>query len=800
MQEYQNDTFTVKLMRKGHPIGKEAGGKALGLQRLIDLNFRVPKAFVCVPDRGGNGKSDFTQARAALGKGNVAVRSSAPHEDGAETSAAGQYESFLNIENNEELYDTVLRCFASSESTRVKTYREFQRKNTGGSEDRNDPNGSSMAVIVQKMVAPKISGVLFSIDPVTGNKNTAIIETVTGTAEALVGGMVSGERYGIDRKNGRIFSGPPRGILSEHEITALLEGALQAEAEWGCPVDMEWAIDSRGTVQWLQARPITAVELDDLDTPLSDDEVITRCNIGEMLPGAATPLTLSVFAEPLDWGLREMSRREGVLRGVKKVPRYINHVENHLFMNLTSMYLMARNVAGASREAIELNILGRVLPSHDIGPRGPGFLRFVNGVRYAFFLFGHNRYLKKISRLGKEFRIPTDNLNMKELYGELQVRQDKVLNMAYFYHYLVSAYSGAMNGILAAVLSGGKDVTVEAHGKMGMLLTDIPGIESAALSADLAEVAAEIKAAGKGDWFCGAESSTLLQWLSGPESGRSGTLFSEFLKRHGHRCIREAELRSKDYETYPEELLPMLKEMVRTQTSRERRPESKELPEKEKAPVWILKKAKEGVRQREYSKSMLILTQHQFKKGYRALASMMKSKKLIPDTDLIYFFTREEIGELLETEREQEKLIGRALRRRERLPKQMRLQFPEVSRGKPVRLHTAAADGNGGILEGTPVSRGTARGRVRIVTAIEEAYKLRKGEIMVAPFTDIGWTPFFGSISGLVTEIGGALSHGAVVAREYGLPMVSNISGAVTALSTGMEVQIDGHAGTVTIL
>jgi pyruvate,water dikinase len=140
-----------------------------------------------------------------------------------------------------------------------------------------------------------------------------------------------------------------------------------------------------------------------------------------------------------------------------------------------------------------------------------------------------------------------------------------------------------------------------------------------------------------------------------------------------------------------------------------------------------------------------------------------------------------------------------AKRRRKRLPERMTLRFPDVSRGRPRPEEPPVPEG-ADVLEGVAVSRGIAEGPVRVVLDRRDAEQLVHGEIMVALFTDIGWSPYYSRISGLVTEIGGALSHGAVVAREYGLPLVSGITGITRALKTGMRIRVDGGRGTVTIM
>ncbi len=774
--------------------GHNVGGKARGLAVLRKAGLKVPPGFIVVPSKKPADREELRHAYEALGGGPVAVRSSAGVEDGEDLSAAGQYESFLGVQGLGAVTDAIRRCFDSSMSGRVQTYREQFRDN----------DNTDMAVIVQSMVDTTKSGVIFTADPVQEHDEYMVIESVAGLGEDLVGGKKKGYSYRVHRKSGTVLPGQEESLLLEQELTQLIQQAGVAEKVFGKSLDMEWAIDSSGTLFWLQARPITTIHATSLDTPVDSNEFITRCNIGEMLPGAATPLTLSVFAEPLDWGLKEMTRKVGALKGCGEVPRFIIHIRNHLFMNLTSMFYIARNVAGASREALELNILGKVLPPYDIGPNAPGIRRFLNGIRYASLLFSHNRFLKRITRLGTGFTIETTGKTMKQLYEDLCTLQQTVLNETFYLHYCISAYSGAMNGILASLLSGGRNVSTEGQARMSMALTNIDGIESADLMAGIQRITAAITDMMNSAEFSRMDDAAAVSWLESDASGRAGELYRYFLKRHGHRCIREAELRSRDYETYPEELIGIVKNTLSLGISESEHTGSTE-PETEPPPLrevpkGLLKRTKEGVRQRELSKSMLIRVQHQFKKGYRQLAKDMTDHGLLKDPDLVYFLTREEIGRLLQGTGSG-RLNAKAEQRKKELPFQMELSFPETSRGVPKPIVEQPDGGDPeAVLKGTPVSKGIVEAPVRIVKTLEEAHKLQKGEIMVAPFTDVGWTPFFGRISGLVTEIGGSLSHGAVVAREYGLPMVSNIGGITNLLITGETIRLDGRSGTVRVI
>jgi pyruvate,water dikinase len=185
-----------------------------------------------------------------------------------------------------------------------------------------------------------------------------------------------------------------------------------------------------------------------------------------------------------------------------------------------------------------------------------------------------------------------------------------------------------------------------------------------------------------------------------------------------------------------------------------------------------------------------------FKRAYRALGEQLVEEGRLPDSDAVYFLFHEELEELAR-EASGHPLRDETLARREILAYQETLRFPEVSVGRPQPEHAIHAGADERVVVGKPVSRGCVTGRVRVVQTLEEAESLEPGEILVAPITDVGWTPYFAIISGLVTDVGSAVSHGAVVAREYGLPAVLNTRNATSILRTGERVRLDGDRGTI---
>ena len=212
-------------------------------------------------------------------------------------------------------------------------------------------------------------------------------------------------------------------------------------------------------------------------------------------------------------------------------------------------------------------------------------------------------------------------------------------------------------------------------------------------------------------------------------------------------------------------------------------------------PRILAQKARVAAAGRETTKSMLVATTVVFKRAYRGLADRLVADGALEDADQIFFLFHEEIQQLLDGDTS---LKETANRRRQSLEYQARLSFPEVFTGAgipedPVGFQEAPKGG----LVGKPVSPGCVEGTARVVRTVEDLQEVQSGDILIVPVVDVGWTPCFAVIAGLATEIGSAVSHGAVVAREYGVPAVVGLKGATHAFTTGQRVRLDANLGTL---
>lgn len=773
------------------------GGKAKGLYQLNEARFNVAKGFVAIDVKTDEDIEELIAYWHNSGLKKVAVRSSATLEDGIDFSSAGQYESYLNIENERAFLNAVKGCIASLNQPTIQKYRAFF---TQGHSDMN--------LVIQEMVDAKVAGVLFSVDPLTRDSHV-VIEAVEGLGDALVNGTKQAIQYKIDRKNPDYSQ---KGLLTEGQVKALYHSAISAEKTWGIPMDLEWAISQENELIWLQARPITTLSdptIDELNTKYNaTQDVVTNHNVGEMLPGAITPLTISTVVYAIDYGLREMLVKIGMYKDITNIPEelLISHYYGHLFFNMRYLYRISKAVTGAKKENVDIGICGKVLePIQEDDYKEKGKLtKLINGLRYAGYMMSKNKARRRVAKIANKIKF-NDN-NIETLYESI-TKNMKYLNKTLSYHYMTSSHSGAMSSAIYYFLSADIEDQDIVKAKLTSVLEDIDDIESVDILKSLRKIAREMIK----DTETVTEMSAieLVDYMeTAPEAVQNS--FNEFILKHGHRSIRESELRNVGWKDDVLGLMTYLKSILQMKGIEKEKEESKAesciaevtSPYKgiKKAILkYLIIEARNGCRNREFSKSRMILVVDRFKQAYRSLSHMLVEQGALPETDLIYFLTHRELGDLIF--HKNPLYVKKSGIRRRFLKEQEQLRFNHVYKGKPIPVDIyQELSESGAKLQGTPLSRGKVVGVARVIESIDDAQHLKPGEIMVAGYTDIGWSPYYAVIGGLVTEVGSTLSHGAVVAREYALPTVSNIDFATRKIQTGDTISIDGESGMVTIV
>ena len=783
--------------------GYTVGGKARGLKILKELGFNVPEAVVLLhPEPMELQDAVIMHYLNSLGPGPKAVRSSAVSEDGHSASFAGQFESYLNLQSFEEIKSAIVKCINAAGAGRVRSY-------TGSLLFEADLR---ISVILQNMVDARVAGVVFSVNPVNKRRDKILVNAIAGHGEDLVSGKKDACHYEIFRSGSNIRTEASKNghLLDEVLLGQITEGAKKAESFFNAPVDMEWAIDPSGILNWLQVRPVTAlsgVHFNELDTVKGvSKDIWTLGNIGEMMPGVATPLTYSVSAEAIDYGMVLLAERGGAFRmRDRSGPRYIQMFYNRLFINMSNMMDYPKRIWLNKAEDVQYALSGKVFNGLTATPDVSFPVRFFNFIRQMNTTLRASKYLEKLRTLESGFRIDI-SLPPAMLYRRLDEGRLE-LGIGFGHHLMTSAQSGTMYSAFMRIMTGDKRKPEAAdHHIATMLLLDIPEIESANAVKTLERFAKMIRSHKEfSELFSNDTPAGALVLLQTSAPEEISEQFRLFLERHGHRYVRESELREKTWANNPVTLIQILQTRVRAGEVRHvthnvKKEITAALSKLRPVTRLILRAmiptARKAVARREITKALSIRMVDTIRKGYYALAFELTSEGLLDDTDQVYFLTHEELGKLITDHNPAWK--EKANKRRELLSETDKLLFEEVSFGIPEPLEEEQSfELKEGQLAGIPVSSGMVEAVVRIIHSLEDAEQLKEGEIMVASFTDIGWTPYFSIISGLITEIGSPLSHGAVVAREYGIPAVVAAKGAKKFLKTGDRVKLDGERGLI---
>jgi pyruvate,water dikinase len=438
---------------------------------------------------------------------------------------------------------------------------------------------------------------------------------------------------------------------------------------------------------------------------------------------------------------------------------------------------------------------------------------------------------------------------------EIWTKIDELLegyNETWSDHVIISAANSMWMIFVMKTLSGSpdKDWTPEVMASIANVLADCTndtdgadGTNDVVESADAVQALDLLKEAilrvpeDDRKFFLNASPEDALQWLS-HGSGQDSDVaqrFKNLLERHGHRCVKESEFRIKDWGMDPTPLVSILQSSLSAVADGSVPAPESSLPEVVETldellkthkhlnfitrPLarWAIRNARAAVRNREECKSLSIKYHSLLKRAYYKLAQAMLEEGLLlnNDADLLFFLTHSEIGEMCSfakaggTSAEMRtgaeatactRLRKRAVQRRRLEAEAVTLNFDSLYKGMPLPIKKTELTSGESVLKGTPVSRGVSQGVARVVRTLEDANKLKAGDILICPFTDVGWTPYFSLASGLVTEMGGLLSHGAVVAREYKLPCIVNMTGACSRVKDGSIVRIDGSTGELVVV
>lgn len=755
-----------------------------------------------------------------------AVRSSATAEDLPNASFAGQQDTYLNIIGIEAILKHVGKCWASLFTERAIIYRI---------QNGFDHRKVSLAVVVQQMVFPDASGILFTADPVSSNRKVTSIDASFGLGEALVSGLVNADVYKV--RDGEIIE--KKVAAKKVAIHALQQGGTQEEevgaeqqmlqtladdqilrlerigrrieAHFGFPQDIEWCL--AGDVFYIvQSRPITTL----YPVPeAADDENHLYVSVGhqQMMTDAMKPLGLSVWQST-------SPRRMAVAGGrifVDVAQDLISPAGRKVVMDVLGK--SDPLVRTAVTEILERGDFIRI-PADEPAtegqvPQGPPPHDF-----FALNAYDPSIVHELIAR--SEASIADLNENIRTKFGtdlidfifdDFQQRKSQAdpqsfgvivtaMNAAFWLNEKMNEWLGEKNVSDALSQSVPHNVTSE----MGLALLDV-----ADAIRPHPEVVSYLESDHDGDFRTGMSAL--------PGGTEALEAINAFLDKYGMRCAGEIDITRTRWSERPAILIPLILGNIRNQEPGAGRRKFEqglmEAARKETELVTRLSQLPDGAQKveetkrminllrsltgyREYPKYAIVSRYFAYKKPLMEEAARLVEANVLFDKEDIYYLGLEEIREVILTKKADYELINQ---RKEAFKYFEKLNPPRVmtSDGEVVTGRHSHRDLPEGAIGGLGVSAGVVEGRARVILNMEDA-DLEPGDILVTAFTDPSWTPLFVAIKGLVTEVGGLMTHGAVIAREYGLPAVVGVDNATRLIHDGQKIRVHGTEGYIELL
>ena len=792
------------------------GGKAAALARLSVAGFPVPEWFALTPEAYEK-DLQLADELLRLGAGPYAVRSSAIDEDGKGHSFAGQLESHLFVPAA-EVAARVADVWKSGFSERVLAYR----KEHGLGEPQGAPG-----VLIQRMIDPDAAGVAFSADPVSGARGTRVVSGVRGVGEKLVSGEVDADTWRVSRENwilDTVAAGHSEPALSPEQAIEVAKLATRAEAYFGSPQDIEWAIKD-GRLYLLQSRPITSLAA--LADPDGERVIWDNSNITESYAGVTTPLTFSFARRAYEEVYRQFCLIMAVPHAkieanARTFRNMLGLVRGRVYYNLNSWYRALALLPGftLNRKFME-QMMGvrEPMPEElvaELGKAGAGerLADAWNLVEMLASLVWNNvriehRIREFYERLGEALAAPNPPLTAQRLdelargYRELERRLLTRWDAPLVNDFLAMIFYGTLRK-LAAGWCGDAEGTLQNDllcGEGGMI-----SAEPAKRVARLGELAREwpqlIEALEQGKPF--------------DQHREFAREYDEYLAKFGDRCMEELKLESATLHDDPSTLLRAVAQIARRPPRAGENIEARLRAEAEKKvnerlqsnPVkrllfnWILANARARVRDRENLRFERTRLFGRVRRIFVEIGKRLAAERRLEEPRDVFYLEVEEILGYIEGTATTTDLATIAAARKREFQRYREMPAPAdrfetrgaVHHGNDFVGKAAESISAGDSVKGIGCCPGVIRAQVRVVIDPKNA-ALKGGEILVAERTDPGWIMLFPVCSGLLVERGSLLSHSAIVAREMGIPAIVSIPGVMGWARDGEWVEMDGATG-----
>ncbi len=816
------------------------GGKGCGLVRLMRAGFRVPETWYLPADRQADAERLAARLEAfATDQPEMffAVRSSASEEDRSDASFAGIYTSVLGVRGGAALRQAVRLCAESLQSPQARAYCEAQGL----------PRETRMAVLIQRMLDPEVAGVLLTANPQRAFANEIVIEAAYGTGEGVASGRADPDHLVLDRRTGELRqqrigdkkialhhrTGPrpseepvpeaarARLCLDTRARRELFELAERAASSLGPRLDLEWAFE-RGALYLLQVRSITGL------APEEPAEVWTRRFGDEYMADPTTPSGSSFLVRWIqDYTFSDIARRLGRddMLSMEPLRCYNGHVY------LSGRYARAI-VRGIPRRARAVALRGWFTPLWDRHVQAEPFspLLFLKSIvlsirdphapmskNLACLARHAERVMGEVApRLGSDYTRLSDDELAADLVAadEVGSQHFRVIRWGMGQH--APALHFALQSLIRRWLAEDGLAAL-----CQQLLTGLPRTRTGEINRDIWRLAESARA--EPELMAGLRAEAGEAALRRASSGESfWRAFDGFLARHGHRGATR-DVSQPRWREAPELVLALVRaqlagevsppdpeELERASRTRRERVEREVMAALGRTPAawlrrrilsWVCERARAFAVYREDQRYYLDVILAQLRNLLLEHGRRLERAGLIGDRRQVFLLEADELRALFAARRGSDALRPRLVERGARYEK-WRHRLPatflfdgietegEIVEGDPIRGDGASADGLG-------ASRGLAVGRARVLGRVAALGEIEPGEILVTKNIDPGWTSIFPLLGGLISETGGLLSHGALLAREYGIPAVMGVRAATSRFETGMRLAIDGTRGTV---
>ena len=797
-------------------------------------------------------ESAFAQLTESVENG-VAVRSSGIAEDLPSASFAGQQDTYLNIRGKVALLEAVKRCWASMWTARAMSYRHqlgFRSAEL------------SMAIIVQQMIEPDAAGVLYTVNPTSGNNQEAWINSTWGLGETIVAGDVTPDVYVVDKASAEIKRFEPGNknimaimatagttrlavdpekrqapTLSSAEVTKLVQLSKEIEIHFGVPQDIEWALANQ-QLHILQTRPVSVSAGDSRSTGITghsipgDDiwpalderaphtfDLWTQANVGEVWPQPVSPLMWSAVPLIVSHGNRELLKgfRTAYLDDIQWARRFYGRV----YYNEGAVSHIFSEEFGLPGSLVDAALGSRRNP-HQISNRKFRPVKFLRRLPYivkrVVSQFSKGRELEDFFSqvdiwLGDFRERHLEELSDEELLAECKLWEERMKKAMTLHTVIFSTalIAFALLERMTARWLGRKELAQD-------LVTGLADVYTAEMGTALWQMAQKLQELKLTRIVTENEPAVAVHQLRETSTAQSFLdQLNDFLARHGHRCPNEGEWLYPRWSEAPEQVISVIAgylhagnlpspEEVEARQSR-RREETLALVERQINPFrrqffhLVLDRARHAIRLRDNSKYYYMKVSGSIRQITALLGRRWEVRGWLEKSEDIFFLTFPDVERIIHSgnpEAANLNLGTLVSQRRKAFAHWFSVRAPEILdyQGRPIDSDLEEHH-PGLMIQGIAASGGQARGTARIISDPQKASRLQPGDILITRAADPGWTLLFPLASGVVLEVGGQLSHAAIVAREYGIPAVVNVQNATSRIRDGQIISIDGLAGRV---